>query len=162
MWDLIAGMGFHMNLLYINLAGDNHHGYSISKLIEHNTEMTNNIKEILSEGGASMALEDKDMLEVVEEEVIETEEVEIAEEETIEPVVVEALPVAEVAPTTEPVIYGGASPAVSNDLNLNEQPHQIYGGADPMENTQTIPPVAAQPAPEAVPAPAAAPCPARR
>lgn len=49
MWDLIAGMGFHMNLLYINLAGDNHHGYSISKLIEHNTEMTNNIKEILSE-----------------------------------------------------------------------------------------------------------------
>ena len=48
----------------------------------------------------------------------------------------------------EPVIYGGANPNVT-DLNLNSEPHQIYGGADPMANTQTIPtiPVATNPEP---------------
>ena len=48
--------------------------------------------------------------------------------------------------SVEPVIYGGASPVVS-DINVNqEEKHQIYGGADPLQNTQTIPTVAAAPA----------------
>ena len=43
--------------------------------------------------------------------------------------------------TSEPVIYGGASPIVS-DINFNQNTdHQIYGGADPLQNTQTIPTV---------------------
>jgi len=41
-------------------------------------------------------------------------------------------------PVNEPVIYGGSSPAVA-DINVNPEPHQIYGGADPLQNTQTIP-----------------------
>ena len=42
---------------------------------------------------------------------------------------------------TEPVIYGGASPVVG-EINVNPEPtHQIYGGADPLQNTQTIPTV---------------------
>ena len=56
------------------------------------------------------------------------------------PVMPEAVPVAPVE-ASAPVIYGGASPVV-NDINLNQdQPHQIYGGADPLENTQPIPAV---------------------
>lgn len=46
--DLIVGVGFQANLLYINLAGDNHHGYSMSKLLESNDEITNDIKELLN------------------------------------------------------------------------------------------------------------------
>ena len=42
------------------------------------------------------------------------------------------------APTPTPVIYGGASPAVAG-FNVNQENHQIYGGADPLQNTQTIP-----------------------
>lgn len=45
--------------------------------------MMKEIKEILSEGGASMNLEEKDMLEVVEEEVIEETEVIVVEEEAV-------------------------------------------------------------------------------
>lgn len=42
----------------------------------------------------------------------------------------------------EPVIYGGANPTVS-DINLNQEgTHQIYGGADPLQNTQPIPAIA--------------------
>ena len=49
------------------------------------------------------------------------------------------MPVASVAPTTQPVIYGGASPIVS-DLNIGQNTqHQIYGGANPLENTQSMP-----------------------
>ena len=48
-------------------------------------------------------------------------------------------------PAVEPVIYGGASPAVGNVNITNNQPHQIYGGADPMENTQPIPSVSQVP-----------------
>ena len=69
----------------------------------------------------------------------------------VDPVAV--APVAEVAPiettpgipslATEPVIYGGASPVVG-DINVNQETsHQIYGGADPLQNTQTIPTVVA-------------------
>lgn len=53
--------------------------------------------------------------------------------------------VSEVAPqpvepvSTEPVIYGGASPAVTGFNVSQETNHQIYGGADPLQNTQTIP-----------------------
>ena len=47
--------------------------------------------------------------------------------------------VAVVPPSTPtPVIYGGASPAVT-DFNVNQENHQIYGGADPLQNTQSIP-----------------------
>ena len=50
------------------------------------------------------------------------------------------------APATQPgqpVIYGGANPtATVSDVNVtNNQPHQIYGGADPLENTQPMPAV---------------------
>ena len=49
------------------------------------------------------------------------------------------MPVASVAPATQPVIYGGASPIVS-DLNFGQNmQHQIYGGANPLENTQSMP-----------------------
>ena len=51
----------------------------------------------------------------------------------------EVAPVAPVVPNAEPVIYGGASPAVTG-INVNQDTnHQIYGGADPLQNTQTIP-----------------------
>lgn len=45
-----------------------------------------------------------------------------------------------VAPTTEKTsIYGGVSQIIpSIDLNQKSN-HQIYGGADPLENTQTLP-----------------------
>ena len=61
--------------------------------------------------------------------------------------------------SSEPVIYGGASPIVS-DINFNQNTdHQIYGGADPLENTQPVPQVAAVPevAPVAPAAPEVAP-----
>ena len=35
-------------------------------------------------------------------------------------------------------------------MNLNEQPHQIYGGANPLENTQPIPTVSVPEVQEAV------------
>ncbi len=67
------------------------------------------------------------------------------------PVVEQATPVVETAPVVEqlvtptvqaapqPVIYGGASPVVQ-DLNFQQNStHQIYGGANPLENTQSIP-----------------------
>ena len=53
---------------------------------------------------------------------------------------VEAAPVVE--PT--PAIYGGVSPTVEVSFD-QPQSHQIYGGADPLENTQTIPTVQPQP-----------------
>lgn len=71
----------------------------------------------------------------------------------VAPVVESAIPVVEnisipaeqsnVIPTvsteSQPVIYGGASPIVA-DLNIKQEPtHQIYGGANPLENTQSIP-----------------------
>lgn len=55
--------------------------------------------------------------------------------------VVEPVQTQPVNPQPEPVIYGGASPIVT-DINLNQNTqHQIYGGADPLQNTQTIPTV---------------------
>lgn len=47
-WDLIAGIGFASNLLYINLMGDNHHGYNMTKLLEDNKEMTSDIIDLIS------------------------------------------------------------------------------------------------------------------
>ncbi len=51
----------------------------------------------------------------------------------------EIAPVEMASPVVEaPTIYGGASPVVPN-INIDNQPHQIYGGANPMDNTQTLP-----------------------
>ena len=59
---------------------------------------------------------------------------------TIQPTPIETVPQTETTmkPQQGPVIYGGASPIVP-DININEQQHQIYGGANPLENTQSIP-----------------------
>ena len=65
-----------------------------------------------------------------------------------------AQPVVEtpIAPA-EPVIYGGASPIVP-DINFNQNTeHQIYGGADPLQNTQTMPAVSPAPVEVAPPQP---------
>ena len=54
-----------------------------------------------------------------------------------------SIPVAEPTPVVAPVeekpaIYGGVSEIIPNiDLNQKSD-HQIYGGADPLENTQTL------------------------
>lgn len=57
-----------------------------------------------------------------------------------EPIVTEPVVVPE--PAVQPVIYGGANPTVSS-INVNQDTnHQIYGGADPLQNTQPIPTVA--------------------
>lgn len=37
-----------------------------------------------------------------------------------------------------PSIYGGASPSITNIENSQNENHQIYGGANPTENTQVI------------------------
>ena len=69
-----------------------------------------------------------------------------------------AQPVVEtpIAPA-EPVIYGGASPLVP-DINFNQNTeHQIYGGADPLQNTQTMPAVSPAPVEVAPPQPEIAP-----
>ena len=46
--------------------------------------------------------------------------------------------VAPVAAPEAPAIYGGANPAVAPAAVVDSTPHQIYGGADPLENTQSI------------------------
>ena len=70
----------------------------------------------------------------------------VAEVAAIAPASVESTPVAPVAvEQPQPVIYGGASPVVPANINLNEQSHQIYGGANPLENTQPIPTVVSTP-----------------
>ena len=57
-------------------------------------------------------------------------------------------------PATQPTIYGGASPEVTNPETLVEKPREIYGGANPLENTAPIPTVTAvEPATEAPAAP---------
>lgn len=70
---------------------------------------------------------------------------------TVEPIVpkVEEVPtiaqepviptVEEIKPQPSVSIYGGATPEVKEDVLKEEKPHQIYGGADPTDNTQTIP-----------------------
>lgn len=42
-------------------------------------------------------------------------------------------------PTPEVSIYGGVSPIVPNINSEMNQTHQIYGGANPLENTQSVP-----------------------
>ena len=55
-------------------------------------------------------------------------------EQSVVPQITPATPVAAPAP----VIYGGANPSVGNiDFNQNAN-HQIYGGANPLDNTQSI------------------------
>ena len=61
---------------------------------------------------------------------------EVAVEPVVAPVepVVEETPVVNEVPTT---IYGGASPVVPN-FEMPTVEHQIYGGANPLENTQSV------------------------
>ena len=89
------------------------------------------------------------------------------------PVQPEVAPVAPapVAPQpAQPAVYGGANPTIPQINIDNNEPKQIYGGADPLENTQPIPqspapvvpaiqtdPVAQAPAAPQVPNIAAAP-----
>lgn len=88
-------------------------------------------------------------------------------------------PAVESLDEAQPTVYGGASPEVAN-VGIEEKPREIYGGANPLENTAPVPteevkvaidaspvvespiPEVAAPAPEvATPAPAvAAPAPA--
>jgi len=70
---------------------------------------------------------------------------------------VEASPVPEndvpVQEAVQPTIYGGASPVVP-EINVDNQTHQIYGGANPLENTQAIPSVSPEvEVPNVVPTP---------
>ena len=58
--------------------------------------------------------------------------------QVVVPTVSEVTPQPVEAISSGPVIYGGANPAVT-DLNVSRENHQIYGGADPLQNTQTIP-----------------------
>ena len=66
--------------------------------------------------------------------------------------------VVETQPVQEKQIYGGVSEIIPN-IDLNQKTnHQIYGGADPLENTQTLtvtpssePVVEIQPVVEATP-----------
>ena len=58
--------------------------------------------------------------------------------QVVVPSVSEANPQPIEAAPSGPVIYGGANPAVT-DLNVSRENHQIYGGADPLQNTQSIP-----------------------
>ena len=58
--------------------------------------------------------------------------------QVVVPTVSEVTPQPVEAISSGPVIYGGANPAVT-DLNVSRESHQIYGGADPLQNTQTIP-----------------------
>lgn len=81
------------------------------------------------------------------------------------PAPVEVAPVAPVAPTPAPApaapvapapvptpveaaqttVYGGENPAIPQINVNNNEPRQIYGGADPLENTQPIPQTPAAP-----------------
>ena len=75
----------------------------------------------------------------VEAPMIDVQPVEVMQ--AVESTPVEVMQPVEVqtTPDVQPVIYGGASLGVSNlDLNQNTT-HQIYGGANPLENTQSMP-----------------------
>ena len=79
-------------------------------------------------------------VEEIKAEPIETPVIEAPVVEA--PAAVEA-PKVEEAPAVEslddtPVVYGGASPEVK-DVALEEKPREIYGGANPLENTSPIP-----------------------
>ena len=52
-------------------------------------------------------------------------------------------------------VYGGASPEVVNKEILEEKPREIYGGANPLENTAPIPTQSVNAAYSATPAPTA-------
>lgn len=57
-------------------------------------------------------------------------------------------PVVESLEVKQPTVYGGVSPEVGN-VTIEEQPREIYGGANPLENTAPIPTVAVSaPTPE--------------
>ena len=73
-------------------------------------------------------------------------------QEIVEPIAQPVQPMVQevvepIAQPTQSVIYGGASPEAPANFNIDDGPHQIYGGADPLENTQPIPSIVSQPAP---------------
>lgn len=63
--------------------------------------------------------------------------VEEVKPETLDAPVVEA-PAVESLDDAQPAVYGGASPEVTNVV-AEEAPKEIYGGANPLENTAPIP-----------------------
>ena len=63
--------------------------------------------------------------------VVDTSTVEAPAVETLDAPAVEA-------PAAEPVVYGGANPEPVAEV-LEEKPREIYGGANPLENTAPIP-----------------------
>ena len=74
--------------------------------------------------------ESLDATPVVEAPVVETP--------VVEAPVVEA-PVVEAPVVETPTVYGGASPEVAASSVVEEKPKEIYGGANPLENTAPIP-----------------------
>lgn len=75
--------------------------------------------------------------------------------ESLDTPVVEApaveTPAVESLDDAQPTVYGGESPAVEPVVVAEEQPKEIYGGANPLENTAPIPTVA-EPSAEVTPA----------
>ncbi len=54
------------------------------------------------------------------------------------PVVEAPTPAVETLEPAQPTVYGGVSPEVKN-VTIEEKPREIYGGANPLENTAPIP-----------------------
>ncbi len=59
--------------------------------------------------------------------------------ETLETTPTEVPTVAPVEAPVQPTVYGGVSPEVLKPEVLEEKPREIYGGANPLENTSPIP-----------------------
>ena len=88
----------------------------------------------------SVPVEPTPVAPVIETPVVETPVVEtpaVVPSAPVEPTLVPVVESLDSAPE-QPTVYGGASP----EVNLNvvpEQPREIYGGANPLENTAPIP-----------------------
>lgn len=72
---------------------------------------------------------------VTPEVVLEVPAAVVAEE--VQPAVEVATTEPEKVEEAAPAIYGGANPSVT--IDANEEPKQVYGGADPLENTGALP-----------------------
>ena len=80
---------------------------------------------------------------VIEDIKPETLDIPKVEEISAEPVAPVVTPVVESLDSepAAPTVYGGASPEVSQAEVLDDKPREIYGGANPLENTAPIPTV---------------------
>ena len=76
-------------------------------------------------------------------------ESQVAETPTVE---APAAPAVETLNAAQPTVYGGVSPEIKN-YSEPERPKEIYGGANPLENTAPIPTVAVNNVAPAVPTP---------